>query len=142
MSSIASSPLTLELRPPALGPFTVIGAWLALIVASIWCSSMSPVVQLAATAALGGLASAGLYSQLSEHSPRTLVRAVLQPDGGWMLTDVQGRQWSAVLSAGARVGSTYAFLRWRTEAGCRWALLSGGPDPALFRRLRVRLRFS
>lgn len=81
---------------------------------------------------------------------RRIVRVSWRAEGQWLLTDVQGREYEAVLRADTRVTIGVIWLRWSTQAaeagregGTRTMLLTLGDIPQLqLRRLGVRLRLS
>jgi hypothetical protein len=84
-----------------------------------------------------------LGSQLFGLLPWALSGAILTPDGQWILIDGRGRRFAAVLSADVRLIPSCVLLRWQSQPGHRWALVvKSASNSAVFRRLRVRLRFS
>lgn len=142
MSSAASSPLKLELKP-AWGLLAALFVWLFILSIGVWRSALP--LSLRLTFSFGVLV-AGLFilsRQLPGLVSASLCQATVRPDGAWLLLNGRGEQWEATLLTPSRFIRNAALLRWTSQAGSHWTLVtarSAGPTP--FRRLRVRLRFS
>ena len=142
MSSVPFADLALELKPPwaLLG---LIGGWLLVLTEGLTQLDCAPALRLLLALAALSIGGSGLAVLATGMAPAAIQRATWSADGSWRLVLRNGHTGESWLAADVRCWTQLCILVWDDGATRRVALVtrrSVGTD--LFRRLRMRLRFS
>lgn len=142
MSSIPFANLALELKPPwaLLG---LIGGWLLVLTEALAQLDSAPASRLLLALAALSTGGSGLAVLATGIAPEAIQRATWSADGSWLLVLRNGHTGESRLAADARCWTRLCILVWDDGSTRRVAFVtrrSVGAD--LFRRLRIRLRFS